>query len=138
MEMEAVIGVLLSVLLVGLSIIVLRRMDFVPEVQLPEPALPCPDVEVNITEQDFHRYLFAAKGGCDFNATLKLFLSDDLLSLEANALGLTDEQGTPAVLKTSSCDIPFEALVLCNGTVFPGDRVRIYSRQAVIIERIGR
>ena len=138
MEMEAVIGILIAVIVVGLSIFILRKMDVMPEVVLPEPKLPCPGVEVNLTQQEFHRALMQAKTGCDFNATLKFVVSDELLVAEAEALGLVDEQGKPTVLKTSTCDLPFKALIVCNGTLFPGDRARVYSRQAVIIEKLGR
>ena len=138
MEMEIPIGVLIAILVIGLSVVVMRRATFFPDVTLPEPSLPCPDVPVNVTEQEFHRALSEAKSGCDFNATLKFVLSDSLLSSEAGALGLKDASGNPTVLKTQSCDIPFHALIVCNGTVFPGDRVRLYSKEGVIIEKLGR
>ncbi len=138
MEKEIIVGFIIAIIIFGLSIVVLRKINFFPSVELPQPNLPCPDVAVEINEQEFHRYLMQAKSGCMFNATVKFVLSDEVLSGEATALGLVDKDGNPTVLKTSSCEIPFSALIICNGPVFPGDRVMLYSREGVVIQKIGR
>lgn len=138
METEIIVGFIIAILIFGLSIIILGKINFMPEVELPQPSLPCPDVNVELTEQEFHRSLMQAKSGCVFNATVKFVLSDEALSGEAKVLGLVDKDGNPTVLKTASCEIPFPALIICNGPVFPGDTVMMYSREGVIIQKVGR
>jgi hypothetical protein len=122
----------------GLSISILQRFNTIPDVELPVVGLQCPDVEIEITEQDFHRSLMQAKSGCRFNATLMFHPSDEILNDEARVLGLVDAQGNPTLLRTDNCDLPFEALILCNGTLFPGDKVMIYSNHGVVIQKTGR
>lgn len=138
MEKEAIVGLIIAIIIFGLSIVILKKMNFFPSVELPQPNLPCPDVAVEINEQEFHRYLMQAKSGCDFNATIKFHLSDEILNDEARVIGLVDNQGNPTVLKTENCDLPFSALIICGGTLFPGDKVRIYFDQGLVIQKLGR
>ena len=138
MEMNIIVAFLLAIIIMVLSIYILRKATFLPIPQLIKPKMPCPQVTVNLTPDNFNQHLTLAQSGCAFSAYLRFYPSDDVLEAEAEFLGLKDKSGKPVVLKTDSCDIPFPALVLCNGTLFPGDLVELSGKQAVIIRKLGR
>ena len=116
----------------------IKKATFMPDVSIPTPKMKCPTHEPNITRSDFPYYLQAAMSGCDFKARMMFHPSQQELETAASNLGLTDSKGEPVVLERSECEAPFKALVLCNGTIFPGDKVRIYSQQALILSKQGR
>lgn len=138
METEIMVGFFVALIVLGLSIFTINRATFFPNVQLQSGEVRCPDFPPEIDENNFNYYLQATQSGCTFNATLKFHPSEEFLQDQAKVVGLVDKQGDPVVLKTDSCSVPFKALVLCNGTIFPGDLVEFSASQGIIIRKLGR
>ena len=138
MEIEIIIGFFIALIVLGFSIFIVNKATFFPNVQLNSPEVRCPDFDPELDQDNFNYYLQAAGSGCTFNATWKFHPSDEFLQDQARILGLVDKQGDPVVLKTETCEIPFPALILCNGTHFPGDRVEFSGNVGVVIRKLGR
>lgn len=137
METEVIVGFLLAVVVFGLSIFVISKVTKMPTPTISQPQISCPQKTIELTEDNFEQYLQAASS-CNITARVKFTLTDGVLDSTARNLGLLDKAGAPAIIKKDDCELPFKALLVCNGTVFPGDLVQLYTRQATIIQKIGR